>query len=76
MKRKWEKISSDEEEVDIEINYSGFIPENYAKNEQDKILIYKKSLKFKPKKKVKNKIRAKRQLWPNTRRNKQSINVS
>ncbi len=46
IEKKMGKISSDEEEVDIEINYSGFIPENYAKNEQDKILIYKKIFKI------------------------------
>lgn len=43
IEKKMGKISS-EEEVDIEINHSGFIPDNYAKNEQDKILIYKKNL--------------------------------
>ncbi len=41
IEKKMGKISS-EEEVDIEINYSGFIPDNYIKNEQTKILIYKK----------------------------------
>ncbi|WNY69736.1 transcription-repair coupling factor [Borreliella andersonii] len=46
IEKKIGKISSEEEEVDIEINYSGFIPENYAKNEQDKILIYKKIFKI------------------------------
>lgn len=46
IEKKMGKISSDEEEVDIKINYSGFIPENYAKNEQDKILIYKKIFKI------------------------------
>ncbi|BCR22034.1 transcription-repair coupling factor [Borrelia sp. HM] len=33
---------SKENKVIIEINYNGFIPDNYVNNEQDKILIYKK----------------------------------
>ena len=34
--------SSQENEITIEINYNGFIPDSYVDNEQDKILIYKK----------------------------------
>ncbi|AHH10805.1 Transcription-repair coupling factor [Borrelia coriaceae ATCC 43381] len=31
-----------EDEINIEINYNGFIPDSYINNEQDKISIYKK----------------------------------
>ncbi|AAX17125.1 transcription-repair coupling factor [Borrelia hermsii] len=34
--------NSKEDEITIEINYNGFIPDSYVNNEQDKISIYKK----------------------------------
>ncbi|AFI31410.1 hypothetical protein Q7M_631 [Borrelia crocidurae str. Achema] len=41
MKNVWEKIQK-KNEINIEINYNGFIPNSYINNEQHKISIYKK----------------------------------
>ncbi|WP_330730101.1 transcription-repair coupling factor [Borrelia turicatae] len=48
--------NSKEDEITIEINYNGFIPDSYINNEQDKISIYKKISKVQNKEEN-NKIR-------------------